>query len=124
MQNNIFIDDYRNPSDITWVELPNVNNWIVVRSYDEFVVLFEKLPIRSVAHISYDHDLVPAHYANHPTTERTGFDCAKFIVARATEEGIDIPNFTVHSLNPLGRTNITELLENYRKFQLESSNNI
>lgn len=124
MQHHIFLDDYRQPVNVTWIEIPATDKWIVVKNYEEFVALFEKLPIRSIAHISYDHDLAPAHYANHPTSERTGYDCAKFVVAKALEEGTDIPNYTVHSLNPVGRVNITELFENYRKFQLENSNRI
>lgn len=33
---NLFLDDVRIPSEVNWVKLPSVN-WIVVRSYQEFI---------------------------------------------------------------------------------------
>ena len=42
---NIFLDDYRNPENVTWVKLPEVS-WIIVRSYNAFVDIITKKGIQ------------------------------------------------------------------------------
>jgi hypothetical protein len=74
--------------------------------------------------ISYDHDLAREHY---PTTddhqaidydkytEKTGYDCAKWMVKYCADHDIKHPKYLVHSLNPIGRLNIKSYVESYNK---------
>lgn len=38
----LFLDDIREVKDVTWVKLPERNDWKIVRSYDEFVNFIQK----------------------------------------------------------------------------------
>lgn len=110
----LFIDDERNPKDVTWVNLPKGVDWVVVRSFNEFVntVLQKGLPV----FVSFDHDLADAHYANMPSAEKTGYDCAKWLVDYCLDSNLNIPEFAVHSMNPVGAENIRRYLQNAKKF--------
>jgi hypothetical protein len=124
---NVFLDDYRNPSDVTWVTLPSVN-WMIIRSYDAFVDIITKKG-RLPEFVAYDHDLADSHYnvfhsidENGRLTidydkfnEKTGYDCAKWLVDYCMEKGIKHPPYTVHSMNPVGAKNIISYVESYNK---------
>ena len=84
---NIFLDDVRDPSDVTWVKLPKVS-WIIVRSYKAFVDIITKKGILP-DFVAYDHDLSASHYGDGlhgdeidyaKYDEKTGYDCAKWLV--------------------------------------------
>ena len=91
--NKLFLDDIREAPD---------NSWNVVRSYDEFINYIEENGAPDF--ISFDHDLGEA-------TEKTGYDCAKWLVANDYK----IKDFDSHSANPPGRENIIRLLQNWKK---------
>jgi hypothetical protein len=57
--------------------------------------------------ISFDHDL--------GENTKTGYDCAKWICEYCWTNGLPIPNWNVHSANPVGRDNIIQLMENFEK---------
>jgi hypothetical protein len=76
--------------------------------------------------ISLDHDLgdtaMNEYYNNvHPNytldynniTEKTGLDCAKFLVAESMNTKIPLPQIYVHSANPIGSANIMGYVNNY-----------
>ncbi|TGN24345.1 cyclic-phosphate processing receiver domain-containing protein [Empedobacter tilapiae] len=98
MKNNVlvklYVDDLR----------PTPNGYLRVYYYKEFVkyILNNGIP----DFISFDHDL---------GIEETGYDCAKFLVEYCLDYHLTIPNFTVHSQNPVGKENIEKLLYNFRK---------
>jgi hypothetical protein len=48
--------------------------------------------------------------------EKTGLDCARFLVKYCEEKGEGIPEYLVHSANPVGKENIQKFLENAKKF--------
>lgn len=58
-----------------------------------------------------------------PIREKTGLDCAKWLVNLCMDNNLDLPDYIVHSMNPAGAKNIWEYLENYRKFRESESNN-
>lgn len=93
---NLYLDDVRACPE----------NFVLVNSYDEFV--------RFIKHhewpnfISFDHVL---------GLGKTGYDCAKFLVEFCLEKQLDLPEFFVHSQNPVGKMNIESLLKNFEKFQ-------
>lgn len=123
---SLFLDDIRNPTNVTWVKLPDVF-WVVVRNYDEFVNYIQKYGLPEF--ITFDHDLSFEHYpiseqnpGNHipydQYTEKTGYDCAKWLISYCLDRGLDFPNYTVHSMNPVGKSNIISLIESYKKMKL------
>ena len=124
---NIFLDDCRNPSDVTWVKLPEVS-WIIIRSYDAFVDIINKKGILP-DFIAYDHDLADSHYnvyhgvddAGRLTIdyskfrEKTGYDCAQWLVYECFIKKVKHPPYVVHSMNPVGVQNIISYVESYNK---------
>lgn len=115
MSYNLFLDDVRFPNTTKHVELP-MYNWVIVRSYDEFVKIITErnLPY----HINFDHDL--SYDDQNKTsnfTEKTGYDCAKFLVEYCMKTNQDLPEFGCHSMNYIGKQNIISLLENYKNKQ-------
>lgn len=115
----LFLDDIRNPK---------TDGWDIVRSYDEFVNWIEHNGIPD--EVSFDHDLGMEHikyyfdnggHENPPDplnanfTEKTGYDCAKWLCDYCYENGIPLPEYNIHSANPVGKENIDRTLKNYKK---------
>lgn len=96
---NIFLDDERFPSS------KDKKDYNIVRNYEEFVDLINTFGLPK--YISFDHDL---------GERETGYDCAKFLVEYCLDNN-NKPNFEfyVHSQNPVGKENITKLLNNFKK---------
>ena len=115
----LFLDDIR---------VPNDEKWEVVRDYDEFVSHIRLHGLENYEVISLDHDLghtaMVEYYTNAKTNykidydnivEKTGLDCAKWLVAESMNKGIPIPQVFVHSANPIGAANIMGYVNNYLK---------
>lgn len=119
---NLFLDDVRSPAG-AFIHTSNPyyldRTWIVVRSYDAFVKCIKDIGMPEI--VSFDHDLADAHYD--PTTwterfkyhEKTGKDCANWLVDYCLDNGILFPKWYVHSQNPVGSKSITSLILNYLK---------
>lgn len=91
--------------------------WHIVRNIDQFKELLDqalKDDIK-ITHISFDHDLADQHYGGNFNDERTGFDCAKYLVEWCMDNDKDLPEWTVHSMNPIGAENINSYLNNYKR---------
>lgn len=97
----LFIDDLRIPAPRPGYQL------YVARTYDEAIRALEQ---QEFDLISFDHDL---------GEEKTGYDIAKYIVASniKIKEG-----FKIHSANPVGRYNISQLLTHYGYRELSWKN--
>lgn len=127
MMKYLFLDDVRQPTDaanyiypVTDRVMYRKNNWEVVRSYDEFTNWILKNGLPDV--ISFDHDLEDAHYSfqgdyDSQGMERTGYHCAKWLVEFCMHEKLPLPEYYVHSMNPVGAENIETYLENYKKYE-------
>lgn len=123
----IFLDDIRIPRQVYSYIKNDIYlhfDWIVVRSYEEFVKYIEQVDLNQVEVISFDHDLADSHYEAVNQSgiidydlmqEKTGYDCAKWICEYCFEYKIKLPNYLVHSMNPVGGMNIKKYLENYKK---------
>ena len=119
---NLFLDDVRLPNHVTWVDLPPNQHYSVVRNYQEFVDL---ITLRGIPKfVTYDHDLSDDHYGhglrgdNIPYdqyAEKTGYDCAKWLVNECMIKGVKHPPYIVHSMNPVGKQNIISYVESYNK---------
>jgi hypothetical protein len=124
---HLFLDDDRNPKDVTWIDLPLVE-WIVVRNYEEFVKTINLNGVPST--ISFDHDIVEEHYQEYSRireahfkipldysrfTEKTGMDCARWLANYCIDRGLPIPIYYVHTLNGPAAANIFSVLESARQ---------
>jgi hypothetical protein len=122
----LYLDDVRTPKDPNNEWIDGIPQWEVVRNYDEFVAHIQKNGLENYEVISLDHDLgdtaMNEYYNNvHPNytldynniTEKTGLDCAKWLVAESMKTGIPLPAVYVHSANPIGSANIMGYVNNY-----------
>lgn len=75
--------------------------------------------------ISFDHDLAEEHYEvlcacgsseDFPEkfNEKTGLDCAKWLVGYHLRTGTDFPKVMVHSMNPYGTEKIKDYVSPWR----------
>lgn len=115
---NLFIDDERNPEDVTWAP-PHIldkyrnEEWVSARNFYEVGNLLWKRGQPSF--VSFDHDLGMG--------EATGYDIAKYMVMLDMDSDIfgkvyPLPtdfDYYVHSMNPVGKLNIESYLNNYLK---------
>ena len=132
----LFLDDVRIPFDCVRYMLPvdlryiyEDEDWDIVRTYNDFVGYVSHFGVPDL--ISFDHDLADEHY--HPSMfngdntiyndirsqfkEKTGYDCAKWLCDYCTENGLPLPTYLIHSMNPVGRDNILGVLKNFEKFE-------
>ena len=69
---NLFLDDVRIPTHVTWVEIPKNQHYSVVRNYNEFVDL---ITLRGLPKfVCYDHDLADCHYGHGLNNDDIPFD--------------------------------------------------
>jgi hypothetical protein len=129
---NIYLDDVRTPV---------ADEWVVVRSYDEFVAKITELGINNIEYISLDHDLgdtamqeyfqnvSPNYQLNYDNIkEKTGLDCAKWLIGHFYDTNpkrleihrndkrsypLIFPTVYVHSANPIGSANIMGYVNNF-----------
>jgi len=112
------------------VRIPTEGNWEVVRNYDEFVAHIKLNGLENYEVISLDHDLgesaMQEYYTNvkphyeldyKRIDEKTGMDCARFLVAESVTKSIPLPQIYVHSANPIGTHNILGYINNYFRNQ-------
>ncbi len=122
----LYLDDVRTPKNPNneWVD--GIDEWQVVRNYDEFIVHIRLNGLENYEVISLDHDLgdtaMKEYYNNvHPNytldynniVEKTGYDCAKWLVAESMTKNVPLPQIYVHSANPIGSANIMGYVNNY-----------
>jgi hypothetical protein len=131
---NLFLDDIRDPSVCMHYKtkyMPDnrreytMSEWIIARSYKEFqetiVSKFSEGMFPGL--ISFDHDLADVHYDPESFSEsfqyheETGADCANFIVKFCLDNELNLPEFYVHSANPLGAQRIYDNMHDYFKFK-------
>lgn len=118
MSYKLFLDDIRLPKHVKWLELP-LGPWVIVRNYNEFVGYISKNGLPD--YISFDHDLADEHYIpevkESTYKEKTGYDCAKWLVEYCMEKGLTFPEYAVHSMNRVGKENIISYIENFKRIQ-------
>lgn len=132
MTYNLFLDDERMPNDVVWEKIPD--HCIIARNYTHFKNLIEDMGIPKF--VAFDHDLSDFQSAigvqeNLYTyndgdmvktfdygSEKTGLDCAKFLIAHCQKNFTKFPEYVVHSMNPIGRKRIIDEIESYQKYGL------
>lgn len=116
---SIYLDDIRTPND---------ERWIICRNYDEFVNKVNEIGLDNIETISLDHDLgetaIREYFKNVTNNyildyanihEKTGYDCAKWLVEKSIETELNLPTILTHSANPIGSANIMGYINNYLK---------
>jgi hypothetical protein len=115
----IYLDDVRSPKD---------SSWTVVRNYQEFVDKISEIGDLSLIDvISLDHDLgdtaMKEYFTNvspnytldyNNIKEKTGLDCAKWLIDYCLDSNQMMPLTYTHSANPIGSANIMGYINNYR----------
>jgi hypothetical protein len=137
----IYLDDIRTPisPNNEWVE--GIEEWTVVRNYEEFVAKVLELGLSNIELISLDHDLgdtsmteyfknvSPNYQLNYDNIEeKTGFDCCKWLINYFYDTNpkrvkmsrfdkkqypIKFPEVVVHSANPIGSANMMGYINNF-----------
>ena len=129
---NLFLDDIRHPSQVANYILPIEareqylkEDWVIVRNYEEFVKVIDERGLPNK--VSFDHDLADIHYDPKTWTEgfvyqeKTGLDCAKYLIEKI-QECVEVTIIIdVHSQNPIGAENIRQLFFNYAKHRNNES---
>jgi len=122
---NLFLDDLRSPAEVfeyTQDHRYTERNWIVVRNYVEFVNVVSEHYLNGQLPqlISFDHDLGYEEEPIDMTTpdynnfgERNGFHCAKWLTDFCIDTDSVLPEYMVHSMNPIGKKNILSLLDSF-----------
>jgi hypothetical protein len=109
----LFLDDIRQPKDACYLVInPAIyweDDWQVVKNYPEFCSWIKRNGLPKI--VSFDHDLADVHYEidfndwNDLTADQLGVE----------ETGFQLPEYYVHSANPVGRKNIQGYLDNAKK---------
>jgi hypothetical protein len=117
MKKYLFLDDERFPRDVTWIHIDKTAPWEIVRSCGSAIKWVNENGFPDV--ISFDHDLGEAHYYGNFDDGKTGYDFAKWLVEydMATQSMPADFSFTIHSMNPIGASNIRNYLFNYMSFK-------
>jgi len=107
----LFLDDERNPEDVTWIEYPDSVEWDVVRNYEQYKAAILD-PASEYLVMSYDHDL--ADYED--GVEYTGYTCIKFFVELLIDSPQrEIPLMFFHTKNVIGKDNMSNYFECYKR---------
>lgn len=131
MSTLLWLDDIRNPFDLeaNWLvfspfELLEGDEVIWVKSYNEFRKYIEDYGVPDG--VCFDHDLSDfqalkgSGYLDDvpfPEDEKTGKDCADFLVNYCIDNGTPLPLWNCQSANPIGKENINSVLNNFKKYQ-------
>ena len=109
----LFLDDERNPQDVTWINYPESIDWTVVRSYDKFFHEFYRETFRV---FSFDHDIQDF---NHRGVELTGYTVLRAMLDTflTTPHGLfTFPEQVFfHTKNLIGKENMESYWNNFCK---------
>lgn len=112
MTYNLFIDDERNPIDVTWGSVEDQDmyrdgEWLIARNWLDVVEIVVSLGFPQM--ISFDHDLGDG--------EINGYELAQEL-CNMVMDGAPLPSgfeYRVHSKNPVGAENIRRYMDNFLK---------
>lgn len=129
MKTLLWLDDVRNPHENDWLKFSPIGkdvNVVWVKSYDEFVDFIQNKQLPDG--ICFDHDLgVPRAEELRKKGmskkkarmeieyEKTGADCARWLVNFYDKHQVKLPPYNVHSANPWGKQNIINILQDHLK---------
>lgn len=125
----LWLDDIRDPKEETWnnyiaKNIANPLNFDItwVKNFEEFIDYLKVMELPD--YICFDHDLHDEHYTpekywddfesseqyqiekSKTYKEKTGLDCAKWLINHCKKNNLELPRFHIHSANPVGARNI------------------
>lgn len=126
----LWLDDCRNPHDneVDWLVFSPIGRDVEVhwvKSYREFTkwITDNGLPDG----ICFDHDLgketerdlIAQGYSKkearkHKGEEKSGHDCAKWLIDYCIDHNLNLPAYSSQSANPVGRENLLSILDQYK----------
>ena len=123
------LDDIRDP--YTYGSYKGWDSVAWCENYEQFVIVIKELWMPG--HISFDHDLggfetgivkknidkignrdIKYEVLEFPLL--TWYDCAKWLVEYCIVNEIPLPEYSIHSTNPVWAENIKGLFEDYKRF--------
>lgn len=108
----LFLDDERNPSDVTWIQYPSDIEWTIVRTHSDFLCQIIDFHFDV---ISFDHDLM--NFVNEK--EFTGKDCVNSLIDLNfdvyTNRIIDFPICYYHTQNIIGKENMQSYINHFKQ---------
>ena len=122
----LWLDDIRDPNTNDWLvfsPIPrmDITEVIWAKSFDDFClwIHYNGLPDG----ICFDHDLsdvkeIPNSnlvLASDWNNEKTGLDCAKWLVEYCIKHNKPLPLYNIQSANTVGKANIDSYLKSYLK---------
>ena len=116
MKTLLWLDDIRNPHENDWLNfspIPHPFETVWVKRYREFISWIEINGLPDA--ICFDHDIENFHISKSTFVEKTGYDCAKWLVDYCIDNNLKLPKWNIQSANPAGKENIKRLLENFEK---------
>lgn len=101
----IFIDDERNPTDVTWEtgEHYSHNNWLIIRTDKEFYNFLHSNHLSSVELISFDHDI---QCFDDVGIETTGYNLLQTLIDYCIDNSLVLPTLKFHTKNIVGKHNM------------------
>lgn len=134
MSYKLFLDDTRIPCHcVTYMHVrigPQnpiylEKDWVICRNIGCFIATIKDMGMPDL--ISFDHDLSEAHYGIPFEDWRssdvgemyddTGYDCAVWLTEYCLDNHLQLPEFIVHSMNPVGVEKILALLNSFKRTQ-------
>ena len=111
----LWLDDIRNPHEDDWLVFSPIAHTKVVwvKKYWEFVNWIKENGLPDG--ICFDHDLSDIHCNKSTYKEKTGMDCAKFVVEYCLDNNLPLPKYNIQSANPAGKENIDGLFKSFLK---------
>lgn len=106
MSYNLFLDDQRKPVEVYGAdeELSDAE-WVVVRSYGEFLLTLQTRGIPDL--VSFDYDLKSGN---------TGLTCIDALILECSQEKVPLPRCLTHSSLMMYNHDLQKLLEEGRQF--------
>jgi hypothetical protein len=125
MHIGLFLDDVRNPSQVTWVKYPDEGViWDVVRTHEEFVSALKNGKKYEV--ISFDHDLCfehqralfedPFRHLLQDFKTPTGLRSLLHFLELCKYRGEALGKIYVHTLNPVARKLMEATIRGFIEF--------
>lgn len=122
----LWLDDKRNPfENEEWlryspIEKPFKVVWI--KTYRQFVKWIQKNGLPDA--ICFDHDISDfsydiigfLFYKRPLCKEKTGYDCAKWLVGYCMDNELALPKWNIQSSNVPGKENINGIFQSYSKY--------
>ena len=98
MKKLLWLDDFRNPKEYLTGEYEVI--W--VKTYEEFCSHLENNGLPDI--VCFDHDL---------GTEKSGLDCARYLVNYCQKHTLDIPQHDIQTSNVVGKDHIRSLMDTW-----------